>query len=244
MDTDSIRAGDNWQTSITNSLEKADVIIPIIGEYWLKAPDRAGRRRLDNPDDWVANEIAYGLKGNAVVIPVLIDETRMPQEEMLPEVLRELPGCQAIRIRKGTFPLDRELLFRRLEELGFRRVEGKINYPVPVIKLDQFEDEEIERAGDRLPDWRRVSRNNSKAVGGRTDELYRKFAFSSFREVVNFIMMASRDIEQIAHHPDWHNVYQELEIWLCTWDVGHRITDLDIKLAQRFDALYDRHFRP
>jgi hypothetical protein len=48
------------------------------------AKDETGRRRLDNPLDFVRLETAAALKRDIRVVPVLVAKARMPRVEQLP----------------------------------------------------------------------------------------------------------------------------------------------------------------
>src|SRR5262249_42420918 len=61
-----------------------DVFLAVIGPNWLDAKDDSGRRRFDNPDDFVTIEIAAALARNIRVIPVLVDGARTPKADRLP----------------------------------------------------------------------------------------------------------------------------------------------------------------
>jgi hypothetical protein len=51
----------------------------LIGRHWLDSTDDAGRRRLDDAEDYVWLEIARALgRRNIPVIPVLIQGVSMP----------------------------------------------------------------------------------------------------------------------------------------------------------------------
>jgi hypothetical protein len=50
------------------------VLLALVGEEWLTITDADGRRRLDDPDDFVRLEIEAALTRNVRVIPILIDE--------------------------------------------------------------------------------------------------------------------------------------------------------------------------
>jgi hypothetical protein len=58
---------------------------------WLNAKDETNQRRLDNRDDFVAIELAGALARNILVIPVLVDGTRMPKASELPASLKRWP---------------------------------------------------------------------------------------------------------------------------------------------------------
>jgi len=87
MDLDDILPGVDFARAIDESLIRCDVMIVLIGKLWLKARDSAGRRRIDNPDDFVLLEIAKALERNVRVIPVLVNNASMPAKEDLPDVL-------------------------------------------------------------------------------------------------------------------------------------------------------------
>ena len=93
-------------------------MLAIIGPDWLTA-ERDGKRRLDDPDDWVRREIAIALDLSRVsVIPVLVGDAELPTSEQLPEPLRALPGRQAITVRPDRFEDDVDNL---IEHIGGRR---------------------------------------------------------------------------------------------------------------------------
>jgi pterin-4a-carbinolamine dehydratase len=68
-------------------------------------------------------------------------------------------------------------------------------------------------------------------------ELYRSFEFSSFDDAIAFMGAAVPTINQLNHHPRWENLWRTVSVWLTTWDIGHRISPLDIDLAMSLDQL-------
>ena len=67
--------------------------------------------------------------------------------------------------------------------------------------------------------------------------LYRKFVFADFSEAFSFMTRVALAAEKMNHHPLWTNVYNTVEIWLSTHDAGDIITDKDVILAKKIDAL-------
>lgn len=67
--------------------------------------------------------------------------------------------------------------------------------------------------------------------------LYRKFVFADFSEAFSFMTRVALAAEKMNHHPLWTNVYNTVEIWLSTHDAGDIITDKDVMLAEKIDAL-------
>ena len=87
-DVDSIRLGDDFVEVITRAVGSCDELLALIGDQWLTVSDERGRRRLEDPDDFVLLEIEAALTRQVRVIPILIDGARMPHAEDLPDSQR------------------------------------------------------------------------------------------------------------------------------------------------------------
>ena len=83
-DVDSIDLGDDFVEVITAAVGFCDVLLALIGDQWLAITDEDGRRRLDNPDDFVRLEIEAALTRKVRVIPILVGGARMPRADELP----------------------------------------------------------------------------------------------------------------------------------------------------------------
>jgi hypothetical protein len=77
-DVDSIELGDDFVQVITRAVGSCDVLLALIGDEWLTITDEHGRRRLDDPNDFVRLEIEAALRRNVRIIPILVDGARMP----------------------------------------------------------------------------------------------------------------------------------------------------------------------
>jgi hypothetical protein len=73
--------------------------VVIIGPRWLDIRDEAGQSRLQNPGDFVRQEIETGLASGIPVIPVLVEGATMPPARALPASLARLTRLQAVNIR-------------------------------------------------------------------------------------------------------------------------------------------------
>src|ERR1700684_4142358 len=69
MDVTTIEAGRDFRKAIDESVATCGVLLPIIGKNWLDARDDAGKRRLDDPTDFVRLETASALRRDIPVIP-------------------------------------------------------------------------------------------------------------------------------------------------------------------------------
>src|SRR5918997_4612293 len=78
MDVDAIQPGMDFTAVVASAVAESDVLVAVIGSGWLGALDSMGRRRLDDPADWVVTEIATALQRQIAIIPVLVDGAQMP----------------------------------------------------------------------------------------------------------------------------------------------------------------------
>src|SRR5947208_675738 len=98
-DLDSIESGDDFLTRIRAALDEADLLLVVIGPEWLDAATPTGKRRLDDPDDWVRLELLEALDREDVrVIPLLVAGASMPKERDLPVGLRGIAHKQALTL--------------------------------------------------------------------------------------------------------------------------------------------------
>ena len=86
-------------------------------------------------------------------------------------------------------------------------------------------------------DLESLSKNGwEKSVDGNT--IKKTFIFSNFIEALGWMVKAGFSAEKLNHHPEWSNVYKTVNVVLTTHDKGC-ITNLDVKLAQEMDKLYE-----
>jgi hypothetical protein len=71
-----VLAGVDFVDYLNKQVAACDVFLAVIGPNWVNEKDSRGRRRFDNPDDFVTIEIAAALARNIRVIPVLVDGAR------------------------------------------------------------------------------------------------------------------------------------------------------------------------
>ena len=72
-------------------------------------------------------------------------------------------------------------------------------------------------------------------VTGR-DAITKKFVFADFNHAFGFMTRAALVAEKLDHHPEWFNVYKNVEVTLSTHNAGG-LTELDVKLAETMDKL-------
>jgi uncharacterized membrane protein YhaH (DUF805 family) len=109
MDVEAIAAGADYTSVLHSQLDGCQVCLVMIGPQWL-AIDSTGARRLDNPDDVVRQEIVAALARKITVIPVLVDNARMPSASELPAPLKPLAVLNAARLTHENFHTDADAL--------------------------------------------------------------------------------------------------------------------------------------
>jgi TIR domain/Domain of unknown function (DUF4190)/Tetratricopeptide repeat len=106
-DVDNIEPGEDFVERITAAVGLCDVLLVLIGPQWLTMTDEDGQRRLDNSEDYVRLEIETALTRKIRVIPILVDDARIPRVNELPATLAPLVRRNAVEINPITFDTKR-----------------------------------------------------------------------------------------------------------------------------------------
>jgi glycerophosphoryl diester phosphodiesterase len=109
-DVDDIEPGDDFVERIQSAVGSCRVLLALIGPQWLTVTDAKGVRRLDDPEDFVRLEVETALNRDDVrVIPILVDDAKMPRPQELPKELAALTRRQAVEINPVDFDTRRLL---------------------------------------------------------------------------------------------------------------------------------------
>lgn len=127
MDIDTLEPGVDFAEVIESAVGSCEVLIVVIGRDWLSLKDTNGRRRLEDPQDFVRMEVAAALDRNIRVIPVLVENASMPKPEELPPELARLARRNAIELSDARWAFDVDRLIQTIE-----RVLGEKTPPAPV----------------------------------------------------------------------------------------------------------------
>src|SRR5919204_3037067 len=111
-----IPPGVDFAQHIYDLIDHCNIVLVMIGNGWLDARDKEGKRRLDKPDDWVRLEIERALaRANVEVIPVLVDGAKLPPREELPPSLASLRRLNAFELSDRRWDYDVNELGRYLD---------------------------------------------------------------------------------------------------------------------------------
>lgn len=111
-DVDSIGAGLDFTTQLEDALSRCAVMLVLIGPRWLPLL----HERMDKPD-WVRQEIAAALQRGVRVVPVLVEDAKLPAASDLPPDLEPLVNRQARSLSDERWRGDAMVLMEMLSKL-------------------------------------------------------------------------------------------------------------------------------
>jgi hypothetical protein len=212
-DVDSIQLGDDFVEVITAAVGSCNPGHTIPGD--------AGRRRLDNPEDFVRLEIQAALTRDIRVIPILVDGARMPRAGELAPSLAKLVRRQALELSPSRFAFDTG---RLLEVLDNTLAEGQAR-PVPT-KPDAAglalvtEDDATPRRNPSMELIKQVvaqltlpNEGNGFLIIEREGELYAQAA----RHGADDYQVEYRDGDATKHFAAYQVTLAEAQAALCGW---------------------------
>ena len=68
------------------------------------------------------------------------------------------------------------------------------------------------------------------------DAISKTFKFRDFTEAFGWMAQVALVAEKHAHHPEWFNVYNRVDVTLTTHDAGG-LSELDVALAHLMDGI-------
>ena len=145
-DKSRLEGGTKWATEIEHNAKTRRVMLAVIGPKWQAVTFETGRRkgfpRLSDPKDWVRKEITLAFAAGRVVIPILLNDTLMPDRPWLATCkLGSLADQQGLPIRSDEYDYDLGKLVQLLREvcpelpLSAGRPESRIWCPAVLYPL-------------------------------------------------------------------------------------------------------------
>jgi formylglycine-generating enzyme required for sulfatase activity len=184
MDVDTIEAGLDFVEVLQNAVQSCDVLIALIGHRWLENKDADGKRRLDNPEDFVRIEITAALDRNIRVIPVLVDGESMPYSTELPENLKPLARRNALQVNHSTFNADAHRLISQLE-LALKAAEDSSVLKAGMLQEEQDRKEKEAREAEervRLAAAQHAQKEREERIQREAEKKAREDALSKARQ--------------------------------------------------------------
>lgn len=237
VDLNRIQGGDAWSGVLEDALARAKVIIALIGEKW--AGTHEGEARILEEGDWVAREVAHGLSTRSI-LPLLVDDAKLPDVHLLPPQLQGLPSIQALPLRTRSWEADLRMVCEVLQSrFGAPLVQSSQMLPKPSrIKSEvaPLSDEELDHVL-QTSDWGVEVVHDVATTGTVREFLRKKYLFQRDRDAFEFLHRIGGLTRKYKHHPIIEAKYADVVIRLSTWDAGHRITRFDARFAADLDKL-------
>ncbi|MCA8950632.1 MAG: SUMF1/EgtB/PvdO family nonheme iron enzyme [Planctomycetes bacterium] len=144
LDTSRLQPGDVFPAALEQALANATCLLAVIGKQWLLQHDEFGRRRIDDPDDWVRRELERAFARGIPVIPLTVRDAKLPPARALPESLASLAARDALNLGHKSWERDLAALLAVLRErygFGAGTTAGSTppaerEDPVPAAYLD------------------------------------------------------------------------------------------------------------
>jgi pterin-4a-carbinolamine dehydratase len=249
MDTSSIEPGTQWPKELEEALQKAQLVIVVIGTKWIRISDEYGLRRIDQEDDWVRREIEFALCENKKLLPLLVRGAKMPPSNKLPTSISALTQWQALEIRDDYWPHDIKLVLEQLRSVTDENKKSERSltskdlwgiYPTPdPEKPEPISDDKLQIAlSTNLSKWKKIVSLLPEDPTKVRVEIFRQYNFKTFRNAIEFMNQVAPGCDIALHHPRWENIWQTVRVYLTSWDIGHQISDRDIQLAKYFDKAF------
>ena len=115
MDVVGIKPGVDFRKAIEDNVASCGVLLAIVGPAWASIIGADGKRRLEDPNDFVALEIASALRREVPVIPVLVHDAKMPSGDLLPESLKSFAFRNSVELSHARWNSDVALLEEALK---------------------------------------------------------------------------------------------------------------------------------
>jgi hypothetical protein len=115
MDVAAIKPGVDFRKAIEDNVASCGVLLAIVGPAWASIIGADGKRRLEDPNDFVALEIGSALRREVPVIPVLVHDAKMPSADLLPESLKSFCYRNSVELSHARWNSDVSLLVEALK---------------------------------------------------------------------------------------------------------------------------------
>ena len=135
MDFDSIPPGVDFREKIKETIERASLVIAVIGPRWF-GEQGDGSRRIDDPVDVVRLELEHAASRDIPIIPLLVNNTAMPRPDALPTSLQWLAFRNAL-------PLDTGIVFHNHTDRLIHGVSELVRLDEPRNKLAWLRDAKL-----------------------------------------------------------------------------------------------------
>ena len=136
LDVQNLQPGMKWLEEIKSHRASSDVLLSLIGPYWVSIMKARGQA-AEPAEDYVRFEIEYALRATSRiwVIPVLVGDVMPLRTGNLPRPLQALAKIQAAQVRQQRFADDIADLISRIEAIA-RQEQPPAAEPAAAARTD------------------------------------------------------------------------------------------------------------
>lgn len=129
FDVDTIAPGKDFEAALHRAVTDSQMMVVVIGPNWVNVTDAEGHRRLDDPRDFIRQEIRIALKLQKLLLPVLVGNSWMPRESELPEEIAPLARRNAMHLMDDHYGDSLDRLYSQLDRLLPRLEQPRTGAP-------------------------------------------------------------------------------------------------------------------
>jgi TIR domain-containing protein len=145
-DITKIHVADKFRDRIFDAIDDCDLFILMVGSRTFSELGENGRRRIDDPQDWVRQEVLRAMRRKVPIVPVLLNGSSPLTRKQLPRKLAKLADIQAMSTRNRLLSSVVTEIVNALPKL---RVEFEMKSGKPVASPDYV----IEFSVQNAPEW-------------------------------------------------------------------------------------------
>jgi hypothetical protein len=106
LDFGSIAAGVDFKARIEEAVDKSDLLVVLIDKNWTGQRANGQKSRIFDDEDFVRLEVRHALANDIRVLPVLVNDARMPAAGALPSDIAAISTINAVEVRISRFKAD------------------------------------------------------------------------------------------------------------------------------------------
>ena len=139
MDVTSFPVASDFTESMRQAINDSEIILIIIGKFWINSLNESGEKRLFVTNDFVRQEIEHAIDIGKILIPVYVNDAIPPKSEELPNSIRKLAHLNGVTLRNEVWENDVNNFCLKLKELNRikrpakKQPIGKLLLFLPVI---------------------------------------------------------------------------------------------------------------
>ena len=115
LDFGSIAAGGDFRSIIGRAISRSDLILVLIDKNWIGERDpRTTANQIFDDNDFVRYEVATALSADIRVLPILVNDGKMPPSTALPKDIAQIRTLNALELRVSRFEDDLANLVRAI----------------------------------------------------------------------------------------------------------------------------------